>query len=160
MGVNAISWCPALIPNMSLFQNDASNKVTAVKRLVTGGCDGLIKVWKYNEDDDKWVEEHKLDGHTDWVRDVAWAPSIGKCYIASCGQDRRVIIWSNDIKSNQWQPVKYFDNFVDVVWHVSWSITGNILAVSGGDNKVSLWKETFSGDWICINEINNKSPSV
>ena len=27
--------------------------------------------------------------------------------------------------------------FGDVVWHVSWSVTGNILAVSGGDNKVS-----------------------
>ena len=28
--------------------------------------------------------------------------------------------------------------FGDVVWHVSWSVTGNILAVSGGDNKVNL----------------------
>jgi len=28
--------------------------------------------------------------------------------------------------------------FNDVIWHVSWSITGDILAVSGGDNKVSL----------------------
>lgn len=27
--------------------------------------------------------------------------------------------------------------FGDVVWHVSWSVTGNILAVSGGDNKVN-----------------------
>ena len=26
--------------------------------------------------------------------------------------------------------------FNDVIWHVSWSITGDILAVSGGDNKV------------------------
>ncbi len=26
--------------------------------------------------------------------------------------------------------------FPDVVWHVSWSLTGDILAVSGGDNKV------------------------
>ena len=28
--------------------------------------------------------------------------------------------------------------FNDVIWHVSWSITGDILAVSGGDNKVCL----------------------
>ena len=27
--------------------------------------------------------------------------------------------------------------FDDVVWHVSWSVSGNILAVSGGDNKVT-----------------------
>ncbi len=33
--------------------------------------------------------------------------------------------------------------FEDVVWHVSWSVCGNILAVSGGDNKVRecfMWK--------------------
>jgi hypothetical protein len=29
------------------------------------------------------------------------------------------------------------------VWKVSWSIMGNILAVSQGDNKVSLWKVRF-----------------
>ena len=34
------------------------------------------------------------------------------------------------------------NTFYDVVWHVSWSIMGNILAVNGGDNKVSVWKET------------------
>ena len=28
--------------------------------------------------------------------------------------------------------------FDDVVWHVSWSVMGDILAVSGGDNKVKL----------------------
>ena len=26
--------------------------------------------------------------------------------------------------------------FPDVIWHASWSITGDILAISGGDNKV------------------------
>ena len=31
--------------------------------------------------------------------------------------------------------------FGDVVWHVSWSVTGNILAVSGGDNKVNSSSE-------------------
>ena len=33
--------------------------------------------------------------------------------------------------------------FEDVVWHVSWSVSGNILAVSGGDNKVGMiWTRT------------------
>ena len=43
----------------------------------------------------RWVEEAKLEAHSDWVRDVAWAPSLGKnrTIIASCSQDRRVIIW-------------------------------------------------------------------
>ena len=29
--------------------------------------------------------------------------------------------------------------FDDVVWHLSWSVMGDILAVSGGDNKVCLY---------------------
>lgn len=33
------------------------------------------------------------------------------------------------------------------VWRLSWSVMGNILAVSQGDNKVSLWKENLDGTW-------------
>ena len=33
------------------------------------------------------------------------------------------------------------------VWRVSWSMTGNILAVSDGNNAVTLWKETIDGIW-------------
>ena len=46
----------------------------------------LVKIWRL--EDGEWVEEMKLEGHSDWVRDVAWAPSIGlpKTTIASCSQ--------------------------------------------------------------------------
>ena len=53
-------------------------------------------------------------------------------------QDFRVIIWTNDGTSNDWTS-QVLNKFNDVVWHLSWSITGNILAVSGGDNKVSFF---------------------
>ena len=50
-------------------------------------------------------------------------------------QDRRVVIWSKDSEaSTQWIQ-KELHSFEDVVWHVSWSVSGNMLAVSGGDNK-------------------------
>ncbi len=134
-----------------------------VKRFVTGGCDNLVKIWKYDETDEKWVEEEKLEGHSDWVRDVAWAPSSGlpKSYIASCSQDRRVIIWTNTFDGTSSNNISYkvLHTFEDVVWHVSWSVMGNILAVSGGDNKVSLWKENLDGQWSCISDMagNNKT---
>ena len=70
-------------------------------------------------------------------------------------QDCRVIIWMNDGKSGSWEP-QILHKFNDVVWHVSWSITGNILAVSGGDNKVchvSVSVSCVSGcvmcQWVC-----------
>ena len=38
--------------------------------------------------DDTWIEEEKLEAHSNWVRDVAWAPSahFGQSVIASCSQ--------------------------------------------------------------------------
>ena len=46
------------------------------------------------EEDGQWVEEQKLEAHSDWVRDVAWAPSIGlpKSIIASCSQVRKSLV--------------------------------------------------------------------
>lgn len=41
--------------------------------------------------------------------------------------------------------------FECAVWRVSWSLSGNVLAVSGGDNRVSLWKERVrDGGWECV----------
>jgi len=36
------------------------------------------------------------------------------------------------------------------VWRVSWSVMGNILAVSQGDQKVSLWKEARTFPHCCL----------
>ncbi|KAK4884407.1 hypothetical protein RN001_000678 [Aquatica leii] len=148
IGCNSVSWCPAVTPEPD-FGND--EETTFVRRLVSGGCDNLVKIWQ--EDGDKWVEANKLEVHSDWVRDVSWAPSSGlnRHYIASCSQDRRVIIWtSEDIKTWNSNVMHTFD---DVVWNVSWSLNGNILAVSGGDNKVSLWKQSMEGTWMCISDV-------
>ena len=46
------------------------------------------------------------------------------------------------------------DRFPDVVWRLSWSVTGTILAVSSGDNKVSLWKEALDGEWECVSDLD------
>lgn len=178
IGVNAVSWAPAFSYGLSLFHdqsngtsesNDQSpssekdiNKLQ--KRFATAGCDNLIKIWLFTGKDDTWEVEHKLEGHLDWVRDIAWAPTIGtgKTLIASCSQDRKVIIWeltrtsSGAENDSTWQP-KPLGMFDDVVWHVSWSVMGNILAVSGGDNKVTLWKENAAGVWQCISDVDNKS---
>lgn len=46
------------------------------------------------DDAKSWVEEETLDGHSDWVRDIAYAPNIGlpKSYLASCSQVQQRII--------------------------------------------------------------------
>lgn len=88
-----------------------------------------------------------LQGHSDWVRDVAWAPNMGlPCStIASCGQDGQVLAWSEKAEGG-WDKRLVVD-VQQPVWRLSWSVSGNILAVSYGANSTSLWKEAVDGTW-------------
>ena len=95
---------------------------------------------------------------SDWVRDVAWAPNTAMPYniIASCSEDCSVYIWKQTEKGGPWTPtlMKTFDA---PVWRVSWSITGNVLAVSTGDHKVTLWKQTVDESWLQISSVEEES---
>ncbi|KAF3910210.1 Coronin-2B [Orbilia brochopaga] len=147
-GCNAVSWAPDVSPG-SIVQSSISSTGGAaqsgIRKFATGGSDNLVKIWSYSPDADNYVVETVLDGHHDWVRDVAWAPSIlAKTYIASASQDKTVIIWTSDAGGPFQKKVLEMDA---VVWRVSWSLSGNVLAVSGGDNKVTLWKENLQGAW-------------
>ncbi|KAG2217318.1 hypothetical protein INT45_003512 [Circinella minor] len=160
IGCNAVTWAPAAMPG-SLVQTNggAPPNVTTVKKIVSAGCDNLIKIWTWREESKSWKEEETLDGHSDWVRDVAWAPNVGlpKSYLASCSQDKSVLIWTQDTPNAKWTKKTVRQKFPDVVWRVSWSLSGNVLAVSCGDNKVTLWKENAKGDWECIRELEENA---
>jgi len=131
-------------------------------RLATAGCDAVVKIWEFSEEHNRYVEIDQLKQHRDWVRDVAFAPSLGlaRTYLATASQDRTVLIWTQDTPNDPWKCTPLLPGakpedrtkFADTVWRVSWSVSGNVLAVSCGDGKVSLWKENLKGDWECISE--------
>ena len=146
-----------------------------MKRFASAGCDNLVTIWGFRDDTQAWVEEEVLEGHQDWVRDVAWAPNIGlpRSYIATASQDKTVLIWTKDAPAAPWvrtaldpSPTSVpaapgtaatapAGKFPDVVWRVSWSLSGNILAVSCGDGKVTLWKENLKGVWECVSDMTS-----
>jgi protein transport protein SEC13 len=73
-----------------------------------------------------------------------------------------VLIWTKDAPTVPWTKTALdpssmsgasSNRFPDVVWRVSWSLAGNILAVSCGDGKVTLWKERLKGGWECVSEL-------
>ncbi|OLL26717.1 Protein transport protein SEC13 [Neolecta irregularis DAH-3] len=155
IGCNAATWAPSTLP-ASLITAGSSHS-PAVKRIATAGCDNLIKIWSYSSESNNWIEETVLDAHTDWVRDLAWAPNIGlpKSYLASASQDKTVLIWTQSGNAPWEKRSLRAEKFPDVVWRVSWSLSGNVLAVSCGDNKVTLWKENLKGEWDCVSEIDS-----
>jgi protein transport protein SEC13 len=150
IGVNCVAWAP----------HDFAAGAEPTQRLASGGCDNLIKIWKFDAASSRWVCEHDLALHSDWVRDVAWAPRVGKeRTLASCAQDGVVVIWTQRADSEAWQP-RVLPKFNDVVWRVSWSLTGGILAVSGGDNKVTLWKEEADGAWALLSTLDEQQQTT
>jgi protein transport protein SEC13 len=150
LGVNAVSWAPATTVG-NIVNSSAGPGANTTRRFVTGGCDHLIRLWVYDNNTQSYREEHEpLAGHTDWVRDVAWSPTIlHKSYIASASQDQTVRIWTS-VSSGPGQWASHVLKFEAPAWRVSWSLSGNVLAVSGGDNVVTLWKENLRGEWECV----------
>ena len=58
-----------------------------------------------------------------------------------------MIIWVQNGQGAPWVKKTLGENYMfpDVVWRVSWSVSGALLAVSSGDNQISLWKENLDG---------------
>lgn len=148
-GVNAVSWAPAVQPGQMM--SAGGNNVGTARRFVTGGSDCQVKIWEWSAETGTYGNTTILPGHTDWVRDVSWSPTVlSKSYIASASQDKTVRIWtSSDLR--EWKSTVL--NVEAVAWRVSWSLSGNVLAISTGDNRVSLWKERLSGGWECVKTI-------
>ena len=153
VGVNAVSWGPA-IPVAS------GGAVELVKQLASAGCDHNVKIWtqRAGKPDAAW-ECQVLSGHTDWVRDVAWAPNIGgpRETVASCAEDGTVRIWTQiGEPGSEWActklPLQSAANSAPPIWSVSWSTTANLLAVAAGDEEVTIWKENTDGSWRQVGE--------
>lgn len=143
VGVLSVSWAPSTSLG-SILEETAD----PAGKLVSGGCDNSVKVWKLQNGAWSLDSHPALQIHKDWVRDVAWAPSLGltKSTIASASQDGTVIIWTLAREGGQWEG-KILHDFQVPVWRVSWSTVGNILAVADGNNGVTLWKEAVDGEW-------------
>jgi nucleoporin SEH1 len=117
-----------------------------------------------------------LVGHKGPVHDIAWAPNLGRSYhlIATASKDHTVRIWQIDIKEKSLENVKEsakptptssyhatevacFNDHKSEVWRVEWNLTGTVLASSGDDGSVMLWKANFLNQWKLLTIINTSS---
>ncbi len=67
-----------------------------------------------------------------------------------------MLIWVQSSPGAAWTKTELkADPFGDVVWRISWSPSGNILAVSCGDNRITLWKEGVDG-WLQVSDVGEQ----
>ena len=155
LGCNGVSWAPFghLGGDAPAGGAEGQPAASPVKRIVTASCDNKARVWVQDSDDAEWRRESELSMHKDWVRGVAWAPRGGApCNtVVTCSEDTTVIKWTQSAEGGEWVG-KAVNQFAAPVWSVSWSLTGNILAVSSGDHSVTLWKETLENEWMYVRE--------
>lgn len=131
-GVNSVSW----------------STQHRVQRFASGGSDGRVIVWRRKQDNE-WVADNYLtdNGHKDWVRDVAWAPSPSQssvAILASCSEDKTVKIWAE--RGGVWK-VQQTISLNSKAWSISWSTLGNVLAVSTS-SQVIVYKENADGKFV------------
>ena len=146
-GVTSISWAP-VGPTSVLVD---VQKVP-LKQFVTGGGDQWVKLWTCVEGSYKAESLHR---HGKWVRDVAWAPSLGlsRHIVASCSEDGAVMTHTREGDREQWRH-KEVVKLPLPAWRVSWSVAGNLLAVAAGDGATRLFKENAEGSWELTSEVS------
>ncbi|VWU52671.1 protein transport protein SEC13, partial [Hepatocystis sp. ex Piliocolobus tephrosceles] len=168
-GATCLSWEKPFnyILNSNKHIKDSTSDIISSFKLVSGGYDNQVIVWIY---DNNTKEFHKLfqmndKPHTAAIKDVSWRPNINNStnIIASCSDDKQVIIWKEEISNNKWknEQVIKLENKIN---KLSWSPNGTILAVACVNNNAYLYKENIKGVWeqICNlsdSELKNNTDS-
>jgi nucleoporin SEH1 len=143
-GVTCISW------NKSRFD---------APMILVGGNSDVVKVWGYNNNYRRWQIVAELNGHSDSIHDVCWAPNMGRSYhlLATASKDRTFRIWKLKLQEGLLQgeveEVAKKHHHDSELWRVEWNITGTMLASSGDDGIVRMWKSDHQGNWACVNTI-------
>ncbi|KTF95403.1 hypothetical protein cypCar_00022037 [Cyprinus carpio] len=117
----------------------------------------------------KYAKAETLMTVTDAVHDIAFAPNLGRSFhvLAIATKDVRIFKLVPLRKDNSSSaPTKFevqvlaqFDSHNSQVWRVSWNITSTLLASSGDDGCVRLWKANYMDNWKCTGVLKgNGSP--
>ncbi|XP_077052767.1 nucleoporin SEH1 isoform X1 [Siphateles boraxobius] len=153
LSCSCISWNPSSSrahPPMIAVGSDDSNVTYS----------GKVQIYEYNENIRKYAKAETLMTVTDPVHDIAFAPNLGRSFhvLAIATKDVRIfkLIPLRRDSANSSGPTKFevqvmaqFDSHNSQVWRVSWNITSTLLASSGDDGCVRLWKANYMDNWKC-----------
>jgi hypothetical protein len=53
----------------------------------------------------------------------------------------------------QYESCQAINTGKSIVWRVAWNATGTILATSGEDGALKLWRKNFVGEWTNVQNL-------
>lgn len=146
--LSCISWNPSLFRMHLPMLAAASDAATS--------NEPKVFIFEYS-DNRRWVKTETINV-SEPVHDISFAPNVGRSYhmLAIASKDVSIFnlkpILEPTTNTSRFEVVKaaqFNDNFC-TVWRVTWNITGSILASSGDDGYVRLWRMNYQKIFKCV----------
>ncbi|XP_072943040.1 nucleoporin SEH1 isoform X1 [Epargyreus clarus] len=176
VSISCLSWNPSLSrvntnPPMLAVGSDEPNvgNTSNVQNDKGGVCNGKVFIYEYSEASRRWTRTDCLSSVLEPVNDLAFAPNLGRSFhlLAVATKDVRIIKIeplpeSSSATTNgcgvrfKCEVMAAFEDHYSCVWRVSWNVTGTMLASSGDDCCVRLWKMQYMNQWRCVAVFKNE----
>ncbi|UYV82009.1 SEH1L [Cordylochernes scorpioides] len=153
---SCMSWNPSRVhPPMIAVGSDDTTNAAGPK----------VLIYEFNENSRRWVKSETIPSVFDPVNDIAFAPNLGRSYHLLSVATKELRIFSikqqrdlnaalqTTLPKLEIKGVAKLEEHSTQVWRVCWNITGTILASSGDDGTVKLWKANYRGVWKCISTL-------
>uniref|UniRef100_A0A7S2SM48 Uncharacterized protein n=1 Tax=Mucochytrium quahogii TaxID=96639 RepID=A0A7S2SM48_9STRA len=129
-------------------------------QMMVVGSTSHIKVWTKNQTERRWEVLADLSvGDVGIVNDVCWAPNLGRSYhliaaAAANSEDIQIFKLMTDPETNSYRNFEMEAKLScnTEVWRCEWNLTGTVLAASGEDGTIRLWRKNFKNVWDQITE--------
>lgn len=150
---SCISWNPsrAISPMLAIGSDDPSTN-----------AGGKVEIYVLHGNR-KWIKIQTLMQIADAVHDISFAPNVGRSrHLLAIASKEIFIVSIKPIKNApetsaglvvekpDIQLLATLTDHESQVWRVEWNITGTILASTGDDGHVRLWKGNYMDNWRCL----------
>ncbi|KAG4066899.1 hypothetical protein HA402_009001 [Bradysia odoriphaga] len=153
MPLSCLSW------NQSLFRLHAP-MIAAGSDDTSTTVGGKVFILEYSiGGNGKWTKTETLNV-TEPVHDVSFAPNVGRLYhiLAVASKDVQIFNIKPPLNDQAGLPrydIQMVAKFSDhcTVWRTSWNVTGTMLATTGDDGCVRMWKMNYQRNWKCAAQL-------